>query len=191
MGVSGGGPYAAACAFKLSGRLTATAIVCGMGPSEAPGAKEGGSWINMYLGKPPEERRQMLMGLAHLVKENPDQLVSQMKQAPLPEPDKVLMNQPEIPKMLIDTGFGEALRSGIDGVDQDAALYAHPWGFQLQDMTAEVHLWHGELDINVLVSVGRYVADAIPNCRAKFFPDEGHFSIARNHIREILNVLVA
>ena len=93
--------------------------------------------------------------------------------------------------MIVDLTFGEALRSGIDGLDQDAALYARPWGFQLQDITAEVYLWHGEPDINVPVLVGRYVADAIPNCHAKFFPDEGHFSIARNHIREILNIMVA
>ena len=189
LGISGGGPYAAACAFKLPGRLTATAIVCGMGPSEAPGAKEGMSWI--YAGKTPEERRQMLMGMASLIRENPDQLVSQMKQAPFPELDKVLMDQPEVSKMIVDLTFGEALRSGIDGVDQDAALYARPWGFQLQDITAEVYLWHGEPDINVPVSVGRYVADAIPNCHATFFPAEGHFSIARNHIREILNIMVA
>ena len=189
LGISGGGPYAAACAFKLSGRLTATAIVCGMGPSEAPGAKEGMSWI--YAGKAPEERRQMLTGMASLIRENPDQLVSQMKQAPFPEKDKELMDQPELSKMIIDLTFGEALRSGIDGVDQDATLYAHSWGFQLKDITAEVHLWHGEPDINVPVSVGRYVSDAIQNCHATFFPDEGHFSIARNHIREILKVLVA
>jgi pimeloyl-ACP methyl ester carboxylesterase len=189
LGISGGGPYAAACAFKLPGRLTATAIVCGMGPSEAPGAKEGMSWI--YAGKSPEERRQMLMGMASLIRENPDQLVSQMKQAPFPELDKVVMDQPEVSRMIVGLTFGEALRSGIDGVDQDAALYARPWGFQLQDITAQVYLWHGESDINVPVSVGRYVADAIPNCHATFFPDEGHFSIARNHIREILNIMVA
>jgi pimeloyl-ACP methyl ester carboxylesterase len=189
LGISGGGPYAAACAFKLPGRLTATAIVCGMGPSEAPGAQEGMSWI--YAGKTPEERRQMLMGVASLIRENPDQLVSQMQQAPFPKLDKVLMDQPELAKMIVDLTFGEALRSGIDGLDQDAALYARPWGFQLQDITAEVYLWHGEPDINVPVSVGRYVADTIPNCHATFFPEEGHFSIARNHIQEILNVLVA
>jgi len=193
LGISGGGPYAAVCAFKLSGRLTATAIVCGMGPSEAPGAQEGMSWSNMGVGKSPEERRQTLMGLAHLTKETPDQLVSMMKQptVPFPEPDRVILDQPGVAEMFINTGFGEAFRSGIDGVDQDAALYAGPWGFQLKDITSEVHLWHGEPDINVLVSVGRYVADAIPNCNATFLKDEGHFSIARNHIREILNVLVA
>ena len=55
----------------------------------------------------------------------------------------------------------------------------------------EVHLWHGELDTQVPVSVGRYVANAIPNCRARFLPDEGHHSLAYNHIEDILSVLVA
>jgi len=41
LGWSGGGPYAAACALKIPERLTATAIVCGMDPADAPGVKEG------------------------------------------------------------------------------------------------------------------------------------------------------
>ena len=56
--------------------------------------------------------------------------------------------------------------------------------------TTEVHLWHGELDLNVPVSVGRYVADIIPNCQAMFFEGEGHFTLSHRHLREILSVLV-
>jgi pimeloyl-ACP methyl ester carboxylesterase len=41
MGISGGGPYAVACAYKIPERLTATAIVSGMGPSEAPAVRKG------------------------------------------------------------------------------------------------------------------------------------------------------
>lgn len=41
LGISGGGPYASACAFKIPERLTTTGVVCGMGPIEAPGCKEG------------------------------------------------------------------------------------------------------------------------------------------------------
>ena len=40
LGASGGGPYAAACAFKIPQRLAATAIVCGMGPVGRCVAKE-------------------------------------------------------------------------------------------------------------------------------------------------------
>ena len=50
LGMSGGGPYAAACAYKIPERLTATGIVSGMGPADAPGAKDGLSWT--WPGKP-------------------------------------------------------------------------------------------------------------------------------------------
>ena len=185
VGYSGGGPYTAACAYKISGRLTAAAIVSGMTPPEAPSIKEAIAWSMFALS--PKERRPILTGIAHDL----DQVESGMKQSyPEGHPDRVILDQPGFAKKFIDLTFGEALRLGIDGVDQDAALYALPWGFQLQDITTEVHLWHGEQDLNVPISAARYVADAIPNCHATFFPDEGHISITHNHIREILNMLV-
>jgi len=185
LGISGGGPFAAACAFKIPERLTSTAIVCGMGPPEAPGVKDGISWF--LLGQPTEERRQMLIGMAQGL----DQFESQMKLAyPEGHPDRILLDQPELVPVLIDA-VREAFRSGIDGVDQDAAIYARPWRFRLQDISAEVHLWHGELDLNVPVSVGCYVADAIPKCHATFVENEGHFSLPYKYLRECLSVLVA
>jgi pimeloyl-ACP methyl ester carboxylesterase len=36
LGISGGGPYAAACAWKLSDRLTGAGIVSGLAPLDAP-----------------------------------------------------------------------------------------------------------------------------------------------------------
>ena len=36
IGMSGGGPYAAACAYFLKDRLTKVAIIAGLGPPEAP-----------------------------------------------------------------------------------------------------------------------------------------------------------
>ncbi|MFC1955980.1 alpha/beta fold hydrolase [Chloroflexota bacterium] len=104
--------------------------------------------------------------------------------------DKLLLDKPELAKAYIDT-IGESLRSGIGGVNHEATLYTCIWPFRLQDIPVEVHLWHGELDINVPISVGRYVADAIPNCRAIFLKDEAHISLPYNHIREILSILVA
>ena len=191
LGISGGGPYAAACAFKISGRLIATGIVCGMGPSEAPGAKEGLSWI--YAGKPSVIRRLILMLMARGIRKNPnqfrDRMVSEGKKQ-LAEPDWVLLAKPEFGNVFLDVTFAEALRSGIGGIHHEAALYARPWRFRLQDIAAEAHLWHGELDRQVLVSVGRYVADAIPNCHATFFENEGHISLPLNHMREILSVLI-
>ena len=129
------------------------------------------------------------MLMARSIRSDPDRTVSQMKES-ASEPDRLLMDQPEVAKAFVDS-LREAFRSGIGGTNQDAALYARPWGFRLQDITAEVHLWHGENDNLVPGSVGHYVADAVPNCRAKFFEEEGHFTLPYNHAREFLSVLVA
>ena len=123
------------------------------------------------------------------VRKKPDQFLSRSKEM-VPEPDKISLDQPKLAKAYIDT-IGESLRSGIGGANREATLYTRPWQFRLQDITTEVHLWHGELDLNVPISVGHYVADAIPNCHATFLKDEAHISLPRNHIRDILNILVS
>ena len=122
------------------------------------------------------------------LRKNPDQLVSRSLEK-LAEPDRRLLGQPDVAKVYVEM-LREAFLSGIGGVYHDAGLYTRPWGFLLQDIAVEVYLWHGELDINVPISVGRYVADAIPDCRAKFLPNEAHLSLAHNHIEEILSILI-
>jgi len=187
LGISGGGPYAAACAFNIPERLTLTGIVCGMGPADAPGMKDGISWT--LPGQPSIIRRFILMLTSMGVRKDPDQFLSRSKEM-VSEVDRQLLDQPEVAQAFVDV-LQEAFRSGIGGVNQEAALYARPWEFRLQDIIAKVHLWHGEQDKNVSVSVGHYVADAIPNCNARFYKEEGHLTLPHNRIREILNTLVS
>ena len=105
------------------------------------------------------------------------------------EPDRQLLEQPESAAFFIE-GLREAFRSGIRGANHEAALYTRPWGFDLHDVPGEVYLWHGEEDLNVPVSVGHYVAESISNCEAKFYNLEGHLTLPRNHLKEILSALV-
>ncbi|MFC1970612.1 alpha/beta fold hydrolase [Chloroflexota bacterium] len=186
LGISGGGPYAASCAYKIPERLTTTAIVYGMGPLDAPRIKEGMSWT--IPGKHSVIRRMLLMLFAMGLRKNPAQFVSRSLDK-LAEPDRLLLGQPDVAKVYVEM-LREAFRSGIGGVYHEAKMYTRPWKFRLQDISVEIHLWHGELDVNVPVSVGRYVADAIPNCHSTFLLDEAHLSLPYHHIREILSVLV-
>ena len=187
LGISGGGPYAATCANNIPERLNMVAIVSGMGPFEAPDVKDGTSWT--IPGKPSVIRRILLMLFDMGLRKNPDQFMSRSKET-FPEPDRLLLDQPEMTKVYISM-LREAFRAGIGGVHHEAKLYTRPWGFRLQDIHVEVHLWHGELDVNVPISVGRYVADAIPNCRSIFLKDEAHLSLPYNNIREIISALVS
>jgi pimeloyl-ACP methyl ester carboxylesterase len=188
LGISGGGPYAAACAYKIPDRLTATAIISGMGPADAPGSSKGTAWT--FSRKSPLLRRLILKLTSMGVSKKPEKIRSKMLDS-LVGPDRLLFAaHPELAHKVVES-WAEAFRPGIAGVDHEAAIYKRLWQFQLADVSARIYLWHGEQDENVPVSVGRHVASSLPNCEVKFFENEGHFSLLYNHIDECLRLLVA
>jgi len=188
MGISGGGPYAAACAYKIPERVTTTVIASGMGPAEAPGMRDGHAW-KFAAGRGRFMRTVTLWFMSLGLSKKPEMFAGKMVDA-LEGPDRALvLAMPELAGKVTEALFVEAFRGGSAGVFHEAGLYAAPWGFRLEDISAEVHLRHGTEDPNVPVSVGRYVADALPNCKATFTENEGHFSLSYNHMREFLEVL--
>lgn len=66
LGVSGGAPYAAACAHALPGRVAAAGLVCGLGPPEAPGMASGRLALLAALAQRPVARRT-LFGLGRRI----------------------------------------------------------------------------------------------------------------------------
>lgn len=161
--------------------------MCGMGPADAPGMVDGASWT--IPGKSSLMRRFILMLTSMGLQRDPDQFLARSMET-FAEVDGQLLEQPELAKVFV-AGMQEAFRSGIGGANHEAGLYTKPWGFQLQKIAAEVHLWHGELDNNVPISVGRFVADAIPSCNARFYEEEGHLTLPHHRMKEILGALVA
>ena len=79
-----------------------------------------------------------------------------------------------------ETGSWRASRNrvavGPRGAVWDMALLGQPWGFDLQAVDLPVALWHGERDRNVPVAHGRYLAGAVPGCRATFYAADAHLS---------------
>ena len=71
----------------------------------------------------------------------------------------------------------------------DVALIARPWGCDLTAVKVPVLLWHGELDRNVPAACGRYLARALPNCRAAFYENEAHLSLPINRQEELFGAL--
>lgn len=193
VGYSGGGPYAAACAFKIPQRLTAAAMVCSASPLDAPGATQGMARLNRvglalarYVPWPLLMRLQNAEARAIL--RDPERAIDQLASV-LSEPDRAVLARPAVRQMLRET-LVEAYRTGGRGAAWDDVLFAHRWGFQLRDIAMPVHLWQGARDVLVPPTMGRYLAGAIPNCHATFCPDEGHLLLF-DHWREILTVLVA
>lgn len=192
VGISGGGPYAAACALRIPGRLTAAAIVSGLGPLDTLNGTRRMVWNNylMFLLSRhlPRLAKICLWHLGCQVRRNPDRMLQRILNV-LPDADKAVFAKPEV-KTVIRNNIVEAFRCGSAGAACELLLYTRPWGFLLQDIALPVDLWHGEEDRSVPAAMGRYQANTIPNCRAAFYPGEGHFSLAINHMGEILRGLL-
>ena len=173
LGVSGGGPHAAACAYKIPQRLTRVALVSSVCQIDVPGVFAGMAEIN----------RQSFA----LVRRIPWPVLRIIYARQV----RAILARPDV-KGLFMQSLTEAYRSGSRGhAWEDKMVLGRPWRFRPQAIPAEVHLWHGEADVLAPVAMGRYLAEAIPNCTARFLPGEGHVSLAFTLWREILTTLVA
>ena len=191
LGLSGGAPYAIAGALKNPERISKVALVSGVSPYNIPGATEGmvqSDRISAILARrAPIILRIFLSMMASSARKNPESFIASMMKD-LPEPDKVVLSQRDISQWLVDT-FLESVRSGTKGASRDYSLITREWGFQLKDISQPVYLWHGESDNMTPLSMGKYMADNIPNCQSKFITNESHISLIVNQADEILNQL--
>jgi pimeloyl-ACP methyl ester carboxylesterase len=203
VGTSGGGPYAAACAYALADRVAAVGLVCGVGPFwdlpevDACATEESGAWIRELIDlarSDPEaavaHAREECEQDAEMVNRDPAEWVSYwFDNETVPSADRTLVTSSEERGRMI-TSLRESLRPGTDGYVQDELiLTVQPWGFGADQIGVPAYLWHGELDTLAPVGGARYLARAIPGCRARFFADEGHM-ISLRHGEEILRTLV-
>ena len=188
LGISGGGPYAAACAWKLPNRVTGTAIVSSLAPLDVPGGVAGMGRQNrlvfQLVGSVPVLGRALMAAMARSVKRRPDRILGRGVAA---AEDKALLGLPGVQAILAES-LSEAFRSGSRGPAWEMALYARPWGFPLEDITTPVYVSHGEEDANAPVTMGRYLAATIPDCRAAFYPGEAHLHFL-NRLPEILEAV--
>jgi len=189
LGVSGGGPYAAACAARLAGRLSAALLVCSVGPADAPDATKDMVALNrclLWMAHHTPRLAQCVARLClRLIWKKGAQVIPKQIESRLPRADQRALASPELRQALIASST-EALRQGVRGAAADGLLYGRPWGFSLSEIHAPVYLWHGEKDIVVPPSMGHYLAKMIPNCRDHFYPEDGHFSLPFTRLREIL-----
>ena len=192
LGYSGGGPYAAACALKIPERLTRVGIVSGTAPFDEPGLSSGidpASLRFMQLARTKPRLSRLTLRLMGLMARFAPRQIVKGAMAALPSPDQAMLIRPEFQERFIAT-IREAVRAGPRGAQWDTGLMVGPWGFCSQDIRSPVYLWHGEMDANAPIAMGRYMAAAIPNSQAFFCAGEGHLSLISKHLEEVLNVLI-
>jgi pimeloyl-ACP methyl ester carboxylesterase len=203
LGTSGGGPYAAACAYALPERVTAVGLVCGCGPFwdvpevDACATEETGAWIRELIDLAREDpeaalahaREECAEDLAMVGRDPAEWMRFWFENEDMPEADRKLAVRADVRAWSL-ASLQESLRGGIEGYVQDELiLTVRPWGFRPEEISVPAHLWHGERDTLAPVGGARYLAAVIPRCDARYFPEEGH-SISVPHGEEILETLV-
>ncbi len=188
LGVSGGGPYALACARAIPGYLDKVTVACGLGPMDAPNATSGMMLSNRILfsyGRffPPFLR----ISVSLMVRQLSSKPVKGFEKfiEGLPEPDRLVLSGTNAQELVLASAV-EGVRQGSKPLLEEISIYSKFWGFELSDLNVPISLFQGEADIDVPASMARYQAELIPNCELNLYPADGHFSLLVNHIDEII-----
>lgn len=196
LGVSGGGPYALACACKIpSENLIGCVVVSGSGSYHM--TKDGlgqGEKVVLFVAKnlPWLFRVILWLQLGRSVTNMDwwEKNYSKLESG-LPAKDARILNSRRVKASIIAKSI-EAFRQGCKGLVTDFKLYSEDWGFKLCEIPYEnkVSIFHGKLDKNVPISSVKSLSEDIPNCKTEFYPDEGHLSVLINKFEEIMQTFI-
>ncbi len=192
LGVSGGGPYALACAYALPARISVAGVVGGLGGLDAPAALQAMDWparLGFRLARTAPRLLHWVYGgtALRMMRRRPEVPLWLLTRRAPPADRRVLVRR-EV-RDVLRCSMREALRQGERGPMRDLVLYARPWGFALEDVDVPVQLWHGEADQTVPVLHGRRAAARLPRVQARFLAAQGHFSLPVEHAAAILEAL--
>jgi len=175
MGVSGGGPHAAATAAVLGDRVTRLCVSVGLGPVGLPGFM----WEEGMPAESVAEARCAIRGESDLrafvgaLMHQEDPMSEWMRQ--LPPSDQEILGRPEVaPEEAVVSAH--ALAAGIDGwVEDELAFFHRDWGVDLATITARTLLLYGAADVLVPHTHGDAMARAIGHGQLVKVPEAGHW----------------
>jgi pimeloyl-ACP methyl ester carboxylesterase len=175
-GISGGGPYVAACAYSIPDRINKAGIIGGVGPTLTAEninglypSRRAAVWVARHV---PWLLRPLIWLL-----QNPRRNIEKYYQKIYHQsslPDREILSQPQMKSMFTQSWL-EGTRNGIHGFAQDGIIFSRPWGFSLKDIQTRLYIWHGDQDTSTPLSMARYIAGQVPDCRLKVIRGKGHF----------------
>jgi pimeloyl-ACP methyl ester carboxylesterase len=178
VGLSGGGPFALACAALLGERLTRVAVVSGVG---SPGSMPmRGTTLPVWLAfgmahASPWLLSAALGAAAQLGRAYPDRYLDVVASHMAPA-DRPILARPEV-RAMYARDLPEAFRQGTGAMVDDLSLLSRPWDLPLERVSVPVRFWHGDADRMVPVSAAQHLAAATPGATLTLCQGEGHFLI--------------
>ncbi len=176
-GLSGGGPYALACAYYLQDRVLAATILGGVAPAVGADAIKGGvSTLVRTLAPRMKYLRaplnRLLVTLVHRLESHIDITINTFARF-MPPGDQAIFEDPALRAVFVEDillGSKEQMQAML----HDVVLFGRDWGFALRDIKTPVYLLYGDADNIVPLHHGKHIAQRLPNAELRVRQGEGH-----------------
>jgi pimeloyl-ACP methyl ester carboxylesterase len=204
MGLSGGGPFALACAYALPKNMVSAVGLFASGPAWEAGAHHMslmrrimssmskywptglGVVLSLFVrtlraiatSNPVTKRVDAWLATESKKKEekqkSEDAETSEQEQEQ--QPKKTTKERREyLLRMLIDEPFGQGSAPTVQEAD---LLSSQNWGFKLEDVDFDpVRIWHGAKDGNAPIVMMRYMANKLPHSILHEYEDDSHYTM--------------
>jgi pimeloyl-ACP methyl ester carboxylesterase len=206
MGLSGGGPYALACAYALPKEMLTGVGLFASGPPWAAGAHHMSltrqlasvmsrryprilraifgifvRFTKWLVNSGPIARRiDRWLEKQDAEKEEKDGVIATAQAGNSASSNKrpTAERRENLVRMLFDEPFAQ----GADAAVHEANLLSSPdWGFAFENVSYDtVRIWHGVKDKNAPIAAIRYMAHRLPHCVLHEFPDDTHYTMWRH-----------
>jgi pimeloyl-ACP methyl ester carboxylesterase len=192
IGLSGGGPYALACAAAMPDRVVAAGILGGVAPTVGPESVKGGAMalgtaIAPFMPLIGLPLRLATVGVIRLVRPLGSRAVDAYGRVS-PIADRRLLARPEFKAMFLDDLLNGS-RKQMAAPFADVVVFARDWGFRLDQVTVPVRWWHGDADHIVPFEHGRHVVSLLPDAELYTLSGESHLG-GLGYAQEILENLM-
>lgn len=204
LGVSGGGPYALACARALpSEMLSAVGVGAGAMPWKAD--RRDVMWSSWFaylavtywpsglwavsvgllgllrrIARTGWATRQIDALLESSVKTRTEAEATGALTGASTSPDEAADETLPIPvrrERLLRFAF-EPFEQGTWEFIREMKLMTQDWGFEFEDVTYDpVQVWHGSKDTNAPISMIRYMVERLPHCKFTVYEGKNHYAM--------------
>jgi len=176
-GLSGGGPYALACAHEMPGRVVAVGVLGGVAPSVGDDAAAGGTspltrFFSPLLRRTRRPVGAALRGLVQALEPLAEPAIDLFASF-MPPGDKRVFEDARV-RLMFQEDLLVGSRRHMQAMVLDIGLFGRHWGFALADVGVPVHMWYGDADNIVPVHHGEHMARRLPNARLRIRAEEGH-----------------
>ncbi len=194
LGVSGGGPYALACAARMPRRIAAAGVCCGVPPPRLLDKSRHLFWLYRLLRRIDRGVPRLLVILMVLTRLYLMRVPPLWSLRPLslllPRADRrALQHRGRMGQVAASTR--EAFAGSAQAVIADARRLQQPWGFDPGKIAIPVHFWHGCRDRNIPLPLMQPFIHGLAQARAHYYSAEGHYSLPLCRAYEILDQLTS